>query len=134
MPHGGQKKLNCRLPHENIDRYEPVPALVRSFAKRRLETLHWSEVGDIKAPDTDIMACAKEKGFCVFTHDLDFGAILASTKASSPSVFQVRIQNILPQAIGELVIKNLHKFQTELESGALVTFNEAREKVRILPI
>lgn len=110
------------------------PLWVEELKKEGFDTLHWSSVGDIKAADIEIMSWAKENGYCVFTHDLDFSAILAASKASSPSVFQVRTQKILPNAIGDLVINNLRKFQAELESGALVTVNEAKGKVRILPI
>jgi predicted nuclease of predicted toxin-antitoxin system len=98
------------------------------------ETLHWSTVGDIKAPDSEIMEWAKRHGYCIFTHDLDFSAILASTKASSPSVFQIRMQDIFPKSAAPLVTKAFRQFQRELESGAIVTVNEAKGKVRILPI
>ena len=37
------------------------------------ETVHWSEVGDIRATDAEIMAWALTNDFVVFTHDLDFG-------------------------------------------------------------
>lgn len=40
----------------------------------------------------------------------------------------------MPDAIGHLVINNMRKFQPELEAGALVTVNETKGKVRVLPI
>ena len=36
------------------------------------DAAHWSEVGDPRAPDTEIMEWAATNGYLVFTHDLDF--------------------------------------------------------------
>jgi predicted nuclease of predicted toxin-antitoxin system len=55
-----------------------------------LEAVHWSSVGRANAPDSEIMAYARESGFFVLTHDLDFGSILAATQGKSPSVVQMR--------------------------------------------
>jgi len=48
---------------------------------------HWSTVGDLKATDRTIMDWAEASGYIVFTHDLDFGTMLALTHKSGPSVF-----------------------------------------------
>ncbi|MCQ8179878.1 hypothetical protein NP603_02040 [Methylomonas sp. SURF-1] len=73
-------------------------------------------------------------GAVVFTHDLDFGTLLTLTGAESPSVFQIRTQNIAPQALGPRAIGLLRRFHTELENGALVVADELREWVRLLPL
>lgn len=44
----------------------------------------------MSATDEEIMRWARENGYVVFTHDLNFGVILAATRAQSPSVIQVR--------------------------------------------
>lgn len=99
-----------------------------------IEAVHWSSVGKITAPDEEIMQFARENDFVVFTHDLDFGAMLALTQASSPSVLQVRAQDILPKSIGQIVITILQKYKDELEQGALIVFDKSKERVRILPL
>lgn len=99
-----------------------------------IEAVHWSSIGKPTAPDEEIMNYARENGYSVFTHDLDFGAMLALTQASSPSVLQVRAQDILPKSIGNIVITILHKYKEELEQGALIVFDRSRERVRILPL
>lgn len=68
---------------------------------------HWSEAGDQRATEQELMAWAEENGRVVFTHDLDFSAILAATGAEGPSVIQARTQNVLPQYLGDLVIEAL---------------------------
>lgn len=98
------------------------------------EAVHWSTVGDPAAKDSTIMKWAVQNGYIVFTNDLDFGTLLATTQANAPSVIQVRSQDVLPSSIKDLVINSLHQFHTELEEGALITIDETRSKARILPI
>jgi len=79
------------------------------------------------------MLWAQENGFVVFTHDLDFGAILAATAADSPSVLQVRTQDISPGAIGEMITSTLEQFEGQLKRGALISIDAKRARARILP-
>ena len=98
------------------------------------EAVHWSEVGDGRAPDAEIMRWAREYGCVVFTHDLDFGILLAHTKARGPSVIQVRAQDVRPTNLGPLVLNALRAHGDALADGALLTGSEAKSRVRILPI
>jgi predicted nuclease of predicted toxin-antitoxin system len=83
------------------------PTWVQFLEQNGFPAAHWSTVGSIRATDAEIMAHAAENHLVVFTHDLDFGALLASSKMSSPSVIQIRAQDLLPDAIGSPVIKTL---------------------------
>jgi predicted nuclease of predicted toxin-antitoxin system len=65
---------------------------------------------------------------------MDFSALLALTNASGPSVVQVRTQDVLPSAIGSLIIKVLQDFEVALTKGALISIDERRARVRILPL
>lgn len=98
------------------------------------KTVHWFSIGNPRAADSEIMAWAKLNGYVVLTHDLDFGTMLALTQAESPSVFQVRTQDVTPAGIGNLVIAALRQFQSELEQGALVVVDRANVRARILPL
>jgi predicted nuclease of predicted toxin-antitoxin system len=80
------------------------------------------------------MAWAKKNGHVIFTHDLDFGTMLALTQAEGPSVIQVRTQDVTPAAIGKLVINALDQFQKELQQGALIVLDETSARARILPL
>jgi predicted nuclease of predicted toxin-antitoxin system len=110
------------------------PDWVKVFAKYNIEAVHWSNVGDPREKDTVIMEWARAKGYIVFTHDLDFGSLLAATGVETPSVIQVRTQDILPTSIENLVISALRQFEEELDDGALVTVDKAQSRVRMLPI
>ena len=110
------------------------PAWVETLRTAGWETSHWSTLGDPRAADAEIMRFAREGDWVVFTHDLDFGTILAHTQAGQPSVFQVRTQDVSPEHLGLLVCRTLQQFTSELEMGALVTVDEARQRVRLLPL
>jgi predicted nuclease of predicted toxin-antitoxin system len=69
-----------------------------------------------------------------FTHDLDFGRILAISREHLPSIIQVRTQDVLPGAIGEAVLRSLRQCEHELEQGALITLDMHRTRIRILPM
>src|SRR5687768_16009430 len=92
---------------------------VAELARHGWSAVHWSSVGDARADDAAIMAWALANGYVVFTHDLDFGAILALTHATGPSVLQMRGQSVLPEDIGSLVIAALRQYDAELAAGAL---------------
>ena len=98
------------------------------------EAVHWSEVGAPNASDREIMSWAQSNGFVGFTHDLDFGTILAATDTESPSVFQVRTQDISPQHIGTVVVSAFVQFEKPLNKGAIVSLDEKRARARILPL
>ena len=80
------------------------------------------------------MGWAASNGYVVFTHDLDFGAILATTQAKTPSVIQTRSQDILPDTAADLILGALKQFTAELENGALITIDENRTRAKILPL
>ena len=62
------------------------PTWVAIFKSAGYEAVHWSTIGDIKAKDSFIMTWAVDNGYVVFTHDLDFGTLLAISEANTPSV------------------------------------------------
>jgi predicted nuclease of predicted toxin-antitoxin system len=111
-----------------------TPLWVEFFAAHDVESVHWSTVGNPKAADQEIMDYARRAGFVVFTHDLDFGNILAVTHALGPSVIQVRVEDPVPASIGEAVIAALSEQTVHLTRGALVTVDLDKRRTRILPI
>lgn len=80
------------------------------------------------------MAWARANDHVVFTHDMDFGALLASTRATGPSVLQARVKDTMPSSLGADVVRVLHFRREALEQGALVTIDKLNSRVRVLPI
>lgn len=110
------------------------PAWVDVFTKRGWPAVHWSAVGDPRAKDRVVMAWAREHEHVVFTHDLDFGALLALTRANGPSVVRVRAHDVLPEHLEEAVVSTIRAYEPQLQQGAILTVDESRGRVRILPI
>lgn len=104
------------------------------LAQHGWSAVHWSTVGDPRAEDSEIMAWALANGYVVFTHDLDFGTMLALTRATGPSVLQVRGQNVLPEHMGSVVIAALRQHDADLAGGAIVVVEERKLRVRVLPL
>ena len=80
------------------------------------------------------MAYAAEHGLIVFTHDLDFGAILAGTHGEKPSVVLLRSQDVSPTTAGPAIVAALQEAQASLEIGAIVVVEADRRRVRLLPL
>lgn len=109
------------------------PEFVPLLKSQGHEATHWSAIGAHDADDRNIMSHAKAHNHVVLTNDQDFGALLALTGASGPSVIQSRITDVRPASLGPLVVAVLKQFEAELTSGALVTILRSKNKVRILP-
>jgi predicted nuclease of predicted toxin-antitoxin system len=110
------------------------PEWVDELAGHGWSAVHWSKVGDPRAKDAVIMDWARSNGHVVFTHDLDFGTMLALAHASGPSVLQVRAQETLPENIGSQVIAALRQHDADLAAGALVVVDPKKSRVRLLPL
>ena len=109
------------------------PRWVGYLRSEGLAADHWSTIGRSDAPDSKLMEWAAQSHAVILTHDLDFGAILASTGDSRPSVIQVRAGDLSPEVIGGQVISTLRQLSAELERGALITLDSERTRVRLLP-
>ncbi len=79
------------------------------------------------------MAWAREHGYVVVTHDLDFLALLAATRAISPSVIQMRTQDVLPNALQRVLIHAIKPFNHQFEEGTQILADLQRAKARVLP-
>ena len=110
------------------------PDWVDELSAHGWPSIHWSAIDDPKAADRDIMDWARANGYVVFTHDLDFGTMLALTHAAGPSVIQIRGQNVLPDHMSPVVVATLKQHEPDLAAGALVVVDELKSRVRILPI
>jgi predicted nuclease of predicted toxin-antitoxin system len=110
------------------------PDWIRVLEKYGWECVHWSEIGDPRAADREIMDWAVANRYVVFTHDLDFGALLATTRADGPSVIQVRTQNVMPEHLEPVIVAALRQFESILQTGALISVDETHSRARVLPL
>jgi predicted nuclease of predicted toxin-antitoxin system len=110
------------------------PAWAPVLNRAGFQCTHWRDIGDVAATDATIMLWARDNGYLVFTHDMDFGTLLATTRAAGPSVLQVRVANPTPEAIGHDVIRLLNLRHDLFVRGVLVTLDKAHARVRVLPL
>jgi predicted nuclease of predicted toxin-antitoxin system len=110
------------------------PAWTHFLSSAGHEARHWSAIGEPNAPDPVLLRWCRDNDSILFTHDLDFGAILAASGLDGPSVVQLRISDPTPGVCGDLVLDCLARTERSLLSGALVTIDERRKRIRVLPL
>jgi predicted nuclease of predicted toxin-antitoxin system len=110
------------------------PSWVDRLARRGFEAVHWSTIRDATAPDSEILTWAKEHGFVVITNDLDFSAILAASASATPSVVQIRTQDLLSDEVVSAVVHAIEAHRDHIQRGALLSIDEAATRVRVLPL
>ncbi len=111
-----------------------APAWEEMLQNAGYDATHWSRIGSADAKDDDLLKWAKDHDHVLFTHDLDFGAILAASRAESPSVLQIRTQDVAPAHLGRLVLSVFERFGHQLTQGAIVSVDDRSARVRILPL
>ena len=110
------------------------PRWVEALEHAGIEARHWSTVGDGAASDLEVFQWARGHGFVVFTHDLDFGRILALAGSHSPSVVLLRTHRLLPAESAVMLVAVLRRHAAEIAKGALVVLSADQERVRLLPL
>ncbi|MCY4409902.1 MAG: DUF5615 family PIN-like protein [Caldilineaceae bacterium] len=112
----------------------PSPDWISLLENHGWSAVHLSRIGDPRASDATIIEWTVTHESVVFTHDFDFGALLALSRATGPSVIQVRAVDVMPDSLGDAVLAALRQHEADLSSGALVVVDESRSRVRLLPI
>jgi len=98
------------------------------------DAVHLRDQGLQRLEDDEIVEKAREEGRVILTHDLDFGRIVAVSRASVPSVITFRLDDMRPVQVNRYLTEVLAQFARQLEAGALVSVNERGIRARSLPI
>ena len=96
------------------------------------EAVHWSTIGPHNAHDVEIVAWAEREDAEILTRDLDFGAYIVLEGRTKPSVVQVRAKRSAPDRYVALVVAALRQTRSMLDTGAIVTVDLERVRVRSL--
>jgi predicted nuclease of predicted toxin-antitoxin system len=99
-----------------------------------IDTVHVGEIGYATAEDSTILQKGRETGRTIVTLDADFHALLALSKARSPSVIRIRIEGLQAQEMANLVHSVISRCRDDLEQGAVVTVQPGRVRIRRLPL
>lgn len=98
------------------------------------EAVHLHEEGLDTLPDPLILEKAREQGFVLLTHDLDFPELVAASGAVLPSVIVFRLRNMRPESVSSHLQRAIGQARQELEQGAIVSVTEGLLRIRSLPI
>jgi predicted nuclease of predicted toxin-antitoxin system len=112
--------------------------LARSAAtllrKAVIDTVHVGKIGYSTADDAMILQKTRDEGRIVVTLDADFHALLALSRATSPSVIRIRLEGLHgPEAVS-LIEAVLTHCGDDLAQGAVVTVQPGRMRIRRLPL
>jgi predicted nuclease of predicted toxin-antitoxin system len=110
------------------------PSWVERLVGHGFEAVHWSTIGAATAPDVEILTWANEHEFVLITNDLDFSAILAASAGASPSVVQIRTQDLLSDEAVSIVASAIEAHREDIEGGALLSIDDGGTRVRMLPL
>ena len=107
---------------------------VRHLADRGVTAEHVGDLGLARATDSHILDVARERGSTMVTLDADFHALLATSRATGPSVVRIRIEGLDGQKLASLLVHVLSIAGAEIEAGAVVSVTAHQIRVRLLPI
>lgn len=110
------------------------PRTVDRLQEWGYDAVHLHELGLDCLPDGDILDKARRENWIVLTHDLDFGELLAISRAELPSVITFRLRDMRADNVNRHLVALLARHPSSLEQGAIITVTERRIRVRALPI
>jgi len=110
------------------------PKTVEFLKQLGHDTVHVRDLGMQRAVDYEIIDRARRDDRVVLTFDLDFGEILALGVRDRPSVILFRLQDETADSVNRHLAPVLTEQSEALESGALILVEDARYRIRKLPI
>ena len=110
------------------------PRMVERLAAAGHDAVHVRDLGLAEANDASIFAAAARDHRILVAQDADFAMIVALGQETHPSLILFRCRVKSPDDLSRILVANLAILQADLDRGAIVTFDDARIRVRSLPI
>lgn len=86
------------------------------------------------APDEEIIRLAHQEKAVIITQDLDFSAIVAQSGLNGPSVISLRVANVKPDIITQILTTMLPIIEAYLIEGAIISIDEKEYRIKKLPV
>lgn len=99
------------------------------------DAVHVRDLGLAAASDPMVMATATAQHRVLVSGDTDFGTLLYESGSHAPSLVLFRREiGRRPEQQLRVLLANLPQFRSDLDKGALVVIEDARVRVRPLPL
>jgi len=98
------------------------------------DAVHLRQEGLERMKDEDIIVKARTENRVILTHDLDFGRIIALSRAKLPSVITFRLQDMQATNVNRFVSIVIERNGEELINGVLISVSEDTIRTRTLPV
>jgi len=110
------------------------PLTVESLRKLGYDAIRVTERLPATAQDEELLVLARSEGCVLVTQDQDFGALLAANGEQLPSILSLRLGTARIERVNVAIASAIEIAAKQLESGAIVTVEDSRVRVRLLPI
>jgi predicted nuclease of predicted toxin-antitoxin system len=110
------------------------PKTVEFLRQRGDDAIHVRELAMQRADDRSVAEKARSDNRILLTFDLDFGAILALGVVDRPSTVIFRLADERADSVNRRLEAVLSEQAEALHSGALILVEDARYRIRRLPI
>lgn len=129
------ESCRCAVRDEVPDRREPFPRLAEVLTDAGHDAVHVQTAIAVDAADEAIFEHARLDQRVIVTADTDFGDLLAQRAATEPSVILFRRRTgRRPGEQANLLVEHLDTVGPDLDEGAVVVIEQARIRVRTLPL
>ena len=111
------------------------PQVAEALRRHGYDAAHLRDLGLQHADDLYVFEYAKNESRVLVSADTDFGMLLALRSDNKPSVILFRRStDRRPETQVALLVANLPQLKKSLECGCLAIFEQARVRLRPLPI
>jgi predicted nuclease of predicted toxin-antitoxin system len=127
--------MRCnRFTHEISGGHGYLPQNRCVLTRLGHDAIHLADQGLERVPDPDIVEKARQEGRILLVHDLGFGDLIASSRATLPSVITFRLRNMNPDRVNGALQRIIPQHREALELGAILSVTEGQVRVRSLPL